>query len=210
MFLPATNGYIMPKDQGRNELKATAAIAATASAALKVAEVNASASLKEAEANERFSDMKTASLKALGDQAAHLQRRVLASEKAAVDLKLKLTSAKSSAKSSAKELTCARQQLEDAESSSTRMAARLREFDNRDKSQSAELSRLNHALHTNLITAERHRASCDSLLASTTKCVRARPAFLLRLSLSFFAPVRLPCFVPPLFPFLTASFLTAF
>jgi hypothetical protein len=179
MYLPATNGYIIPKSQGRTELKATAAIAAAATAALQVAEDTAAASLQEAEANVRFSDMKTASLKALETSRAHLQRRELASEKVAADLKEKLVSVKSSAKTSAKELPCARLRLHDQQSETTRMATQLEEFDARDKTQSGELSRLNHAFTTNLITAERHRASCDSLLASNTKCVPTRPYFLL-------------------------------
>jgi septal ring factor EnvC (AmiA/AmiB activator) len=164
MFLPALNGYVMPVEVGRQEVRATAAIAATASAALKVAENTASASLKEAQACARFSDMKTASLKALGSHAAHLERRVLSSEKDAADLKTKLKATITSARSSEKELIGTRQALRDSQSSTTRMAARLQEFDGRDKSQSAELSRLNHEFQSNLITAERHRAACDSLL----------------------------------------------
>ena len=209
MFLPALNGYVMPVEVGRQEVRATAAIAATASAALKVAEDNASASLKEAQACERFSDMKTASLKALGSHAAHLERRVLSSEKDAADLKSKLKATSSSARTTAKELIDTRQLLVDSQSSTARMAARLQEFDGRDKSQSAELSRLNNAFQANLITAERHRASCDSLLASNTKCAPTRPYFLLNFLLSFFAPVSLPFFMPPVFPILTASFLAA-
>jgi hypothetical protein len=66
----------MPVKLGRNGLRSTVAIAAAASVALKVAKENAPASCpKEAGANGHFSVMKTASLKALGDQAAHLQRR---------------------------------------------------------------------------------------------------------------------------------------
>jgi hypothetical protein len=172
MFLPALNGYVMPVEVGRQEVRATAAIAATASAALKVAEDTASASLKEAQACERFSEMKTASLKALETSRAHLQRRVLASDKETADLKGKLFLAKTSAKSTAKELFSTRGHLHDAQASTTVMAARLKDFDHRDKSQSAELARLNHAFQANLITAEKHRASCDSLLACNTKYVR--------------------------------------
>jgi hypothetical protein len=207
MYLPALNGYVMPVEVGRQEVRATAAIAATASAALKVAENTASASLKEAEASERFSDMKTASLKALETDRAHLQRRVLASDKEAADLKVKLFSAKSYAKSSAKELSSTRLLLHDAQSSTTQMAEELSRFDSRDKSQSGELSRLNHAFQTNLITAERHRAACDSLIASNTKCVRALPfpSFLLHFLLLC------PSFFPSaIFPVLTRSSLPAF
>jgi len=174
MYLPALNGYVMPVELGRKEVQATAAIAASATAALKVAEDTAAVNLQEAEANMRFSEMKTASLKALETSRAHLQRRVLASDKETADLKGKLFLAKTSAKSTAKELFSTRGHLHDAQASTTVMAARLKEFDHREKSQSqsAELARLNHAFHTNLITAERHRASCDSLLACNTKYVR--------------------------------------
>ena len=209
MYLPALNGYVMPVELGRKEVQATAAIAASATAALKVAEAEASTQHKAAVENELFSDMKTASLKALGSHAAHLERRVLSSEKDAADLKSKLKATSSSARTTAKELIDTRQLLVDSQSSTARMAARLQEFDGRDKSQSAELSRLNNAFQANLITAERHRASCDSLLASNTKCAPTRPNFLLNFLLSFFAPVPPPFFMPPVFPILTASFLAA-
>jgi chromosome segregation ATPase len=171
MFLLAVDGHIMPVELGREELRSTAAIAAAASAALKVAEANASASLKEAEANERFSVMETASLKTLGQQAAHLQRRADAAEKTAAGLKVKLSSANKMKNTSAKELASARGLLKEAQTPSTVMAARLEELDGRGKSQSAELARLNRAFKDNLTTAERHRASCDSLLESNTTCV---------------------------------------
>jgi hypothetical protein len=177
MYLPALNGYVMPVELGRQEAQATAAIAATATAALKVAEVEASTQHKAAVENELFSAMKTASLKTLGQQTAHLQKRADTAEKTATALKLKLTTANRSTRASAKQLSSAKTLLRDAEASSNVMAARLHQFDDRDQAQRTELSRIQQQFHNNLITAERHRASCDSLLASNTKCVRTLPFF---------------------------------
>ena len=185
MYLPALGGYVMPVELGRNEVRATAAIAATATAALKVAEEEASTRQKAAVENELFSAMKTASLKTLGQQAAHLQKRVDTAEKTAAGLKVKLSTANKSNRSSAKELSSTNTLLRDAKLSSDAMAAGLLEFDGRDKSQSAELSRLKTEFDNNVITAERHRAACDSLLASNTTCVRTIPFFLLHFLLSY-------------------------
>jgi hypothetical protein len=195
MHLPALNGCVMPVELGRQEVRATAAIAATATAALKVAEAEASTQRKAAVTNELFSAMKTVSLKTLGQQTAHLQKRADTAEKSATALKLKLSAANRSTRSSEKQLSSANTLLRDAETSSNAMAARLHQSDGREQVQRAELSRIQQEFHKNLITAERHRASCDSLLASNTKCVRALPFF----------PLPLYAVVPFLLAFSTFS-----